>query len=942
MALSAIGRNLSILLFFLFTTFTVYCNDFFERVYSEINTNIENEAFEDNFRLIKTLEKEGDFLKLDCYSKGKIYHKIGVSYYLMYRESDAIEYYESATLLWGDCAAVSKNEVGNTYYNLGVCHRYLGNTEKAKNLFDRSLSIFENSNDYSAYELGLKYHGIGQFYESIRDRFRAQLYFSNAINLLKEENAVLEQFEALNSAVTLHLDFKDYETASKFVEQALELARMHPNLISSDNLVPVYLNATTIRFELGEFEAAENYVKKVLNVIDSNDNLEFRATSLEIMAFLNMEKENFKKAEKLMSQVLSIREQFDQTGSMSNLIALTHENFAELYLRQGLQNKANDQLAKGFRIVAPNTRFDKRSVPTVNDVEIKNENTFIRLMELKTRVFEAQYESTKDFEWLQHSLNAQLKIDSVIKRGLASFQFEQSKLDFLNTRFKHYGKAIKDAMRLYDLTDDLYYLQEAYQFSAKTKALVLQQELNRVNVLRKNVSDTILKKEEELRTTMNERRRLLSEAEEKHRDSLLQNYIKAQSELDYFLSDIEKNEPAYYQERYRFFNVPSVSEVQKKLPKDLAAVEFFVAEDRIYSFWMTSDTFFSTLTEWNDELKNAVQVFSDYCAAPNTSVEAKTSQLLYDRLLGEGLKKLQEVERLCFIPDGELHSISFEALKRAGKYLIEDYAVSYTYAAALLDRNRIAGETAKHAYVGFGADYSDSLNTKLKAQKRFFGDGGLSKLVLSEREVKNSASLFDGETFLGKEATLANYYEYADDAQIVHLSLHGLVDADDPDRSCIIFDDSQEEFLLSPKDLYRNHLKANLVLLSACHSASGKIYNGEGVQGMSKAFLLGGAHNILSSLWNASESSSLAITNSFLTGVKNRMPHDLALQKAKMNYLENATPSQKHPYYWANFIIIGETEAVLPTNTTWYIFIFLVSVMVVAALLYLRYRRKLK
>ena len=244
MALSAIGRNLSTLLFFLFTTFTVYGNDFFERVYTEINSNIENGAHEDNFSLIETLEKEADFIKLDCRSKGKVYHKIGVSYYLMYRESDAIEYYGKALLVWKDCSLVLKTEVGNTIYNTGVCHRYLGNTEKAKNLFDRSLSIFENSDDYSAYELGLKYHGIGQFYESIRDRFRAQLYFSNAINLFKEENAVLERFEALNSAVTLHLDFKDYTTASKFVEQALELARTHPNLISPEHLVPVYLNAT--------------------------------------------------------------------------------------------------------------------------------------------------------------------------------------------------------------------------------------------------------------------------------------------------------------------------------------------------------------------------------------------------------------------------------------------------------------------------------------------------------------------------------------------------------------------------------------------------------------------------------------------------------------------------------------------------------------------------
>ena len=115
--------------------------------------------------------------------------------------------------------------------------------------------------------------------------------------------------------------------------------------------------------------------------------------------------------------------------------------------------------------------------------------------------------------------------------------------------------------------------------------------------------------------------------------------------------------------------------------------------------------------------------------------------------------------------------------------------------------------------------------------------------------------------------------------------------------------------MLSASDLFTHKINADLVILSACHSANGKIYLGEGVQGMSKAFLLSGAQNILSSLWSASEASSLEIMTSFLENVRDGVPNDLALHQAKLDYLAKSRPSQRHPFYWANFIIIGELNS---------------------------------
>ena len=128
---------------------------------------------------------------------------------------------------------------------------------------------------------------------------------------------------------------------------------------------------------------------------------------------------------------------------------------------------------------------------------------------------------------------------------------------------------------------------------------------------------------------------------------------------------------------------------------------------------------------------------------------------------------------------------------------------------------------------------------------------------------------------------------------------------------------NDQSFILSAADLYAHQTQADLVVLSACHSASGKIYQGEGVQGMSKAFMVAGARNILSSLWSASELSSMHLITSFLEQVSEGLSYDQALHQAKLAYLANSRPSQQHPFYWSNFVLIGTQETRTTTFPYW-------------------------
>lgn len=922
-----------LLLVFFLITISARANDYFTQLYDQINTNIQNGDFEANLLLADQLQANDHFNALDCHLKGKVYHKIGVSLYLAYEEKKAVTYFEKVLAQWNNCPGVPETEKGNTKYNLGISHQYLGNFTDAKHYLDEALTIFEKDKEYPPYELGLKYHGIGLFYESIDDLFRAQLYFSNAISLFEKAGAVNEQFEVYNSAVTLNMDFKDYGSAAQFIDKAIELAKSYPDKILPSEIAPVYLNAATITFEQKDIEAAELLAHKAMKTVDTVQNPFHYAIGLEILAFVHMEKRLFNEAAALLDKVLTIRKKMTLEGSGQNLVALTHENYAELYIKQGHFDRADEHITNAFEIGIPNAQLDGQQIPIIKKTFTVDDNLLIRLLEMKTKVLNAKYENTGMVVYLQNSLNLQYKIDSVIKRGLLSFRFEQSKLDYLGVRYKHYGKAIEDGLRLYSLTEDTHYLEESFQFSAKTKAIVLQQELNIANTLRKTVPDNVLAEEQKLWGLMNEQQSRIFEAPQEARDSLLPSFLKTQNTWESYLRDIEKTQPENYRKRFEFLQLPKVKAIQNQLPGELAIIEFFETKEVIYSFWITHDRFFSLAIGLDEVLKTSILEFTKQCRDPELPIIESQSQYIYELLLKQGLGQLKNVDRLGIIPDGLLHNLSFEALKADQKYLIESYSFNYAYSVSLIQRPTKATEHAS-SYVGFSSSYSNGLNEKLLDRKRFFGETALTQLTLSKKEVEEASKIFNGQIFLEREANLENFKTHAGNAKVLHLSLHGLVDQNDPTRSCVVFDDTADDFLLSPQDLYKNNIMADLVLLSACHSASGKIYSGEGVQGMTKAFILAGAQNVLSSLWNASETSSLDITLSFLKNSEKGWPLDIALQAAKLDYLKKATPSLQHPYYWSNYILMGKVAAPEKASRN-HVFFYIALMLGVGAIGYL-------
>jgi CHAT domain-containing protein len=104
----------------------------------------------------------------------------------------------------------------------------------------------------------------------------------------------------------------------------------------------------------------------------------------------------------------------------------------------------------------------------------------------------------------------------------------------------------------------------------------------------------------------------------------------------------------------------------------------------------------------------------------------------------------------------------------------------------------------------------------------------------------------------------------------------------------------------------RLKLNADLVTLSACSTGLGKLVNGEGILGLTRAFFYAGARNVTVSLWNVNDASTSTLMKAFYENLNRGLSKSAALRQAKLTLLHSKESVWHHPYFWAAFVLVGE------------------------------------
>jgi CHAT domain-containing protein len=145
--------------------------------------------------------------------------------------------------------------------------------------------------------------------------------------------------------------------------------------------------------------------------------------------------------------------------------------------------------------------------------------------------------------------------------------------------------------------------------------------------------------------------------------------------------------------------------------------------------------------------------------------------------------------------------------------------------------------------------------------------------------------------------------------RFIHFATHGFLDETKPDRSGLLLSRaprSSVDGILQIGEIMRLKMHADLVTLSACSTGLGKFVSGEGILGLTRAIFYAGARNVAVSLWNVNDSATAALMESFYRNLKQGVPKNEAMRRAKLFLLHGRQRSWQHPFSWSAFVIQGE------------------------------------
>ena len=107
-------------------------------------------------------------------------------------------------------------------------------------------------------------------------------------------------------------------------------------------------------------------------------------------------------------------------------------------------------------------------------------------------------------------------------------------------------------------------------------------------------------------------------------------------------------------------------------------------------------------------------------------------------------------------------------------------------------------------------------------------------------------------------------------------------------------------------DVFGLKMNADLVTLSACNTGRGDAIKGEGVRGLTRAFMYAGTPAVAVTLWSVESLASQQLGIHLFTQLKNKQPLAKGLQQAKLAMLKNDKSHSRHPYFWAGFVVFGD------------------------------------
>jgi CHAT domain-containing protein/tetratricopeptide (TPR) repeat protein len=256
-------------------------------------------------------------------------------------------------------------------------------------------------------------------------------------------------------------------------------------------------------------------------------------------------------------------------------------------------------------------------------------------------------------------------------------------------------------------------------------------------------------------------------------------------------------------------------------------------------------------------------------------------------------------QHVVFIPDRTLFLVPFPALKAAnGQYLIEKHTIRTASSIQLLGKTRTLKTRVKGTnslIVGNPLMPNDPTASQPKQ---------LSNLPNAEQEAMAIAPLFNTNALTRKNGTKQTILQQMPKAKLIHFATHGSFYDRNGFKSWLAFaPTTTDSGILTAEEVAQMQLSADLVVLSACDTGRGRV-TGDGVVGLSRAFIAAGVPSVIVSLWSVPDAPTADLMKDFYQQLQRNPDKAQALRQAMLSTLK----THPQPKNWAAFTLIGEAN----------------------------------
>jgi CHAT domain-containing protein len=854
-------------------------------------------------------------------------NNLGYVYHLQDNQTQALKYYHQSLALierFGMRALLHY-----TLNNIGTAHLSEGAYTQALPYFHRSLG--ERQANGKADEISTTLRDLGSAYRDMGDYASAQEYYGKSLAIEEKLQNPLKIAGRLLNIGFVYVCQQNFGMGFTYFQRSLTVAEASDD---KEGMARAYMNLGDIHTFQGNYDLALDYYQKALLVAAASGHKALITSISQNLGTAYREKGDYRRALAYYQEYLKSPEVAASKNMQANLVL----NIGLTYQFQGDYDKAltcyqefmeingypgNRQLlciALGLSSAVYQARGDYAKALSLAEQgqaigrQLDNYHVIANASLITGRAFH----SLRQPEKARQAYDEAIAATENIRAQVIGSELEQQR--FLEKRVTPYYEIIA-------LLIEQNKAGEAFTYAERAKARTLLEVLQSGRI---NITKAMTAKEQE--TEQRLRNELFSVNSQLLKESLRQKSDPARlPELNGRVQKARLNYEAFQMNLYVAHAElkGKRGEAQPLKPEETGALledskslllEYVVTDEQTYLFAISkgaspnrgkNEVKVYTIPVTSKALSAAAEDFRKQLGSRDIGFR-EAARRLYDLLLKPAQHELQGKNHIVIVPDGALWELPFQALQpAANRYLIEDAAISYAPSLSALremrKQRRTYGESATLMAFGNPALSNETLERNRIARR----DEKLEPLPEAEKEVKELAQLYGVENsriYIGAAAREDLLKAEAGKFKVLHIAAHGVLNDANPMYSRLVLaqGESNEDGLLEAWEIMKLDLKADLVVLSACNTARGRIGAGEGVIGLTWALFVAGSPTTVVSQWKVDSVSTSQLMMNFhrhLKSIKPTMSKAEALRAASLKMLQSS--EYRHPFYWAGFVVIG-------------------------------------